>query len=255
MKIPAVGILIASAFAATGCVTEGAITQEPASDAEQVEANLALGIGYLQEERPDLAIDSLQRAIDIQPRNADAHRTIAIAYTQTGELDLAEEHHRRATQLAPRDADTQNGYAVFLCLQNRWDDAEPYFERAIGVLRGAATLTPVMNAATCALGGGDVEASEAYLRRALDVDASNGTALRGMIDLSIRTSNYLQGRAFWQRLERSGQLQAEDYLSCYVIETQLNSNQGAAGCADRLAREFPGSPALSQLRDIERDGG
>jgi type IV pilus assembly protein PilF len=255
MKIAAASLLIAGAFAFTGCVTEGSLAPVPASEADQVEANLALGIGYLQEERPDLAIDALQRAINIQPRNADAHRTIAIAYTQTDELDLAEEHHRRATQLAPRDADTQNGYAVFLCLQNRWEDAEPYFDRAVAALRGSAALTPVMNAATCALSGGDAEASEAWLRRALDIDGSNVAALRGMVDISIRTANYFQGRAFWQRLERSAQLQPEDFLSCYVIERQLDSRESAAACANRLEREFPGSPVLSRLRDFERNGG
>ncbi len=255
MKIAPVSILIAATIALSGCVTEGSIAPEPASEAEQAEANLALGIGYLREQRPDLAIDALQRAIDIQPRLADAHRTIAIAYDQTEEFDLAEQHHRRATQLAPRDADTQNGYAVFLCRQNRWDDAEPFFERAIDALRGSAVLTPVMNAATCSLSAGDLEATEAYLRRALDTDGSNVAALRGMVDVSIRTANYFQGRAFWQRLERSAQIQAEDLLSCYVIERQLNSEEAATACATRLEREFPGSPVLSQLRDFERDGG
>ena len=255
MKIAVVSVLLAGAVAVTGCVTEGSIAPEPASDAEQAEANLALGIGYLQEERPDLAIEALQRAIDIQPRLADAHRTIAIAYDQIGDSELAEEHHRRATQLAPRNADTQNGYAVFLCRQNRWSDAEPYFERAIAASARQAALTPVMNAATCASSAGDIEATESFLRAALDIDQSNVNALRGMVDVSIRTANYFQGRAFWQRLERSTQIQAEDLLSCYVIESGLNADDAATACADRLEREFPGSPFLSQLRDFERDGG
>lgn len=255
MKIASVCILVACAIAASGCVTEGSIALEPASDAEQAEANLALGIGYVQEERPDLAIEALLRAIEIQPRLADAHSTIALAYDQTAEYDLAEQHHQRATQLAPRDADTQNGYAVFLCRQNRWDDAEPYFERAIDATRGLTSLTPLINAATCALGAGDVAAGESFLRRALDVDATNVAALRGMVDVAIRTENFFQGRAFWQRLERGSQIQAEDLLSCYVIERQLDSSAAAAECATRLEREFPGSPVLSQLRDFEQDGG
>jgi len=255
MKIATVSILIAGAIVVTGCVTEGSTAPEPASETEQAQANMALGIGYLQQGRPDLAIDALLRAIEVQPRLADAHRTIAIAYDQTEEFDLAEQHHRRATQLAPRSADTQNGYAVFLCRQGRWNDAEPYFERAVDASRGLSALTPMMNAATCSLSAGDVEAAERYLRAALDIDASNVAALRGMVDLSIRTANYFQGRAFWQRLERSTEIQAEDLLSCYVIERQLNSDASATACANRLVSEFPGSPVLSQLRDFERDGG
>ena len=76
-----------------------------------------------------------------------------------------------------------------------------------------------------------------------------------MVDVSIRTENYLQGRAFFQRLERGTTLQANDLLSCYVIETRLGDATAAGDCATRLQREFPGSPALRQLRTLEQNAG
>jgi type IV pilus assembly protein PilF len=237
------------------CVTEGVAPIRPASDEEQVEVNLALGVGYLQEGRADLAIDALQRALDVDARSADAHATIAVAYDQQGSVELAEEHHRRAAQLAPRDADIQDGYAVFLCRQGRWQDADPYFQRAVDDSPRNAKARILVNAANCASDAGDFDGTERNLRGILDIDPADVTALRGMMDLSIRTSNYISGRAFFQRLERATRVQPEDLLSCYVIERELRDDSAAQDCADRVRREFPGSPVLTQLRELERNAG
>ncbi|HUF73027.1 MAG TPA: hypothetical protein VMR74_09025 [Gammaproteobacteria bacterium] len=236
-----------------GCVTEGEIRRQPASDEEQVEVNLALGVGYLQENRPDLAIEALQRAIDINARSSDAHSTIAVAYDLEGSVELAEEHHRRAVQLTPRDADTQHRYAVFLCRQDRWEDADPYFQRAVDTSARNTRIQILQQATSCARGAGDLAGAEKNLRAILDIDSANTEALRGMLDVSIRTSNYISARAFWQRLEGFAQVQAEDLLACYMIERELNDAAAADGCADRLRREFPGSPAATRLGELERN--
>lgn len=253
MRIATLGTIAIFALLNTGCVTEGIDSVEPASREEQAEANLALGIGYLRENRPDLAIDALLRAVEVQPRSADVHRTLAIAYDQTGSPALAEDHHRQAANLAPRNAEAQNGYAVYLCRQNRWQDAESYFVRAIDISGATAGQTVMMNAARCARGAGDFEAADRFFRAALDVDPINADALRGMIDISIRTGNYSSGRAFWQRLESTSSVQASDLLACYVIERELSDSVAARDCADRLRDEFPGTPEISRLRELERN--
>jgi len=255
MKLATLSTLILVALLNAGCVTEGAVALEPASEEVQAEINLALGVGYLQEERPDLAVQALRRAIEAEPRHSNAHSMLAIAYDQTGSIELAEEHHRRASQLAPRDANIQDRHAVFLCLRDRWPDAEPYFQRAVDASSASFQSGIMLNAATCARGAGDIESAEGYFRRMLGVDGQSVVALRGLVDVSIRSSNFLQGRAFWQRLERTAAIEANDLLLCYVIERQLDSEPSAEACANRLQQEFPGSPAVSQLRELERDGG
>jgi type IV pilus assembly protein PilF len=236
-----------------GCVTEGLPVAEPASPEVAARANLDLGIGYLEQNRPELAVEPLQRAIDQQPRSADAHSALAVAYDMQQEYELSDEHHRRATQLAASNPNIQNAYAVSLCRQNRWADAAPYFQNAVDSIGRDSPVSILNNAGNCAATAGDFAAAEAQFRAAMQVDNANPVALRGLIDVSIRAENYLQGRAFWQRLERSTNLQAADLLSCYVIETRLGDEAAAGACASRLQQEFPGSPTLAQLRNFERD--
>jgi type IV pilus assembly protein PilF len=254
MRIATMALLSVAFSLVAGCVTEGAPLTEPASPEEAAAANLALGVGYVRQNRPELAIEALQRAIEQQPRSVDAQSTLAVAYDMIGEYELAEEHHRRATQLAPSEPDVQNRFAVYLCRQDRWQDAAPYFERAVDNMGNGNPVSVMLNAATCAAAAGNLVAAETYYRAALDVENANAAALRGMVDVSIRGENYLPGRAFWQRLERGATLEAQDLLSCYVIETELGDRTAAGSCAGRLQREFPGSPALRQLRDLEQNG-
>lgn len=254
MKLATLSALVIGAVVNVSCVTEGAVRSQPASDEEQSEVNLALGSSYLREGRSDLAVDPLLRAVEAGPRNSEAHSVLAIAYDQTGSTNLAEEHHRRAAQLAPRSPDIQNRFAVFLCRQNRWTDAQPSFRRAIDASERAASLPTIINAASCARGAGDLEAAESYFREALEVDQRNADALRGMVETSIRQTDYIQGRAFWQLMEARIPLRAEDLLSCYIIETAMNATAAAEACAERMPAEFPGSPVLPQLRRLQANG-
>lgn len=258
MKTQAIALVLVLAALATGCVTEGGLALEPQTEEEQARANLAVGLGYLREGRPDAAIDPLQRTLNIDPRMADAHSAIAVAFDQIGDTEQALEHHSRAARLAPTDPIVQNAYAVFLCRQDRWSDAKPVFDRAIAN-SAAIREDRYLNAATCARGAGDPAGAETYYRGLLDIDVTNPSALRGMIEMKMAGEDYLSARAFWQRLEgaarqRGMALGAQDLLTCYVIETRLGDNLAARDCADRLRSEYPGSPELRQQRQMEQNG-
>jgi type IV pilus assembly protein PilF len=236
-----------------GCVTEGVPVSEPGSDEEVAQANIDVAVRYLEQNRPELALPRLERAIEFEPRSVDAHSAIAVAYDMTGDAELAEEHHQRAAQLAPGSPNVQNSYAVFLCRQNRWQDAQPYFQRAVANVGRESPTSILNNAGTCALAAGDTAGAEEQYRATLAAEPANVDALRAMVDISIRSESYLDGRAFYQRLERSTMLRETDLLSCYVIETRLGDTASANDCATRLQREFPGSPALRQLRDFQQN--
>jgi Tfp pilus assembly protein PilF len=95
-----------------------------------------------------------------------------------------------------------------------------------------------------------MEGEESYYREVLAMNSADATAIRSMIDLSIREQDYWQGRGFWQRLEQSTSVEAADLLSCYILESSLGDGSAAGECAARLEMEFPASPARLQLRRL-----
>jgi type IV pilus assembly protein PilF len=256
MKIKTTGLVFVLAIASVGCVSSGGPpTPRPASDSEAAEANLQLGIGYLTQGRPDAALDALERALALDPRRAEIHYTAAVAYDQSNEMELAETHYRRATQLDSSNGDSLNAFAVFLCRQGRWDDAQPVFDRAIATPRFQNAQTATINAATCARSDGDLVAAERYFRSALTANPAHADALGGMLELSYQSEDYLQGRAFMQRLMAAAEPNSSQLLLCYLIETELNDNRAAGDCATRLRSQYPNSAELRRLQELQRDGG
>jgi len=235
--------VVASLSFLGGCTT----VTEPAaprasSPAEAAQANLNVGIAYVREQRYDLAIEALTRALNIQPRLADAHSTIAIAYDQRGDVELAEEHYKRATELEADNAVAANSYAVFLCRRGRWNDAEPYFRSAANNRRYPTPDVALTNAGICARNAGDEEAAESYLREALTRNNASPAALSAMMELSYSQGNYLRARAFMQRYLASQPPSAQVLAMCVQIETELGNDADAQQCRERLSSQFPGSP-------------
>jgi type IV pilus assembly protein PilF len=245
--------VLALCWLSQACVSGGA--DRGASQEDAAVANMNLGAGYLRQGRVDAAIEPLERAIELDPRLADAHSTIAIAYDQLGDADLAEQHYRRATTLEPGNAAAANSYAVFLCRQNRWNDAEDYFQRAADNPRYATPEAALTNAGVCARNAGDNAKAEQYFRAALARNPLFPDALSSMIDLSYREQNYLQARAFMQRYLDVRPPSAPLLWLCFNIEQELNNPAGAERCAAQLREGFPESPEVEQLQEsLRRDG-
>jgi type IV pilus assembly protein PilF len=237
------------------CVTETKSGRAPPSEADAAVANMNLGAGYLRQGHPELAIERLQRALEQNPRLADAHSTIAVAYDQLGSPTDAENHYKRATQLEPTNSAAANSYAVFLCRQNRWRDAEPYFHVATENSGYKTPEVALTNAGTCALGSGDRPKAEENFRAALTKNPTYADALSNMLEMSYQDKNYLQARAFLQRYMDARPPTAEVLWMCFNIEQQLQNRDAANRCASQLREGFPGSPEVAQLQELQQRNG
>lgn len=244
--------LLACLASLQACVSAG-VGGVAVSDENAAVANLNLGAGYLRQGNPQLALEVLQRALRQNPRLANAHSTIALAYDQLNEPAQAEEHYRRATQLEPANAAAQNSFAVFLCRQNRWEDAERSFRRAIDNPRYQTPWVAATNAGTCARGANELDKAEEYFRTALNRNERYPDALRGLMELSYQSGNYLQARAFMQRALDEQTPDARLLWLCFHIEQELDDPDAARDCADQLRRNFPQSPEFAQIRGLESD--
>jgi len=248
--------LMACAMLSQGCTSSSGLGTSPASADDAAVANLNLGVGYLRQGRPDVAIESLQRALRQNPRLASAHSTIALAYDQLNDPEQAEEHYLRAVQLEPSNGASQNSYAVFLCRQGRWEDAERVFLRSAESARYPTPWVALTNAGTCARGADEQAKAEQYFRDALRLNDGFPDALRAMMEVSYQGGNYLQARGFMQRFFAVQPApDARSLWLCFHIEQNLNDEEAAFRCADQLREEFPQSPELAQIRGLVSDAG
>jgi type IV pilus assembly protein PilF len=248
-------LLFGCAAVLAACAGSGTVGQR-ASSSDAAIANLNLGAGYLRQGNTTLAIERLQRALDQDPRNVQAHSTIALAYDQAGSLEEAEMHYRRATQLDPASGVAANFYAVFLCnRQKRWADAEPYFRRAANDPNYPTPEAALTNAGVCARDAGQNEAAVENFRAALARNASYPDALVNMMALSYEQQNFLQTRAFVQRYLAANSPTAPVLWLCFNVERELKDEAAADRCAAQLRSGFRGSDELARLEEQQRRDG
>lgn len=245
-----VAILVLSL--AQACVTTTPSVNPPSPEQAALR-NLDLGVAYMRQGRPDLALSSLREALEFNPRLASAHSTIALVYEQLNDTELAEEHYRRATQLGPNDGSAANSYAVFLCRSDRWQEAERYFRRAADSNGYATPAVALTNAGVCARSAGELDDAERYFREALERDAIAADALYHLADLSLQSEDFLSARAFTQRYLASSASNPEVLLICVQVERRLGADAAAQRCAEQLRSSFPNSAEAGRLDALESD--
>ncbi len=95
----------------------------------------ALGLALLMDRRSDLAIASLQRAVELDPKFSDAYNNLGSAYAQRGAYKQAAQAFRQAlanpTYLTPQQAYLNLGNVYVM--EGRTADAVVEFKRALGI--------------------------------------------------------------------------------------------------------------------------
>ena len=152
----------------TGC----AGSQESKKRVSESEGHYKEGVSFLQTDQ-QRAFVALQKAIELNPDNFEAHYTLGSIYFQRKELPEAEREFRKATELKPNSGEAFNYLGRTLLLQGRWSEATE-------ALKTATTLPlyPTPDIAFTDLGWvlekqGDLDGAIAAYESALRTDPPN----------------------------------------------------------------------------------
>lgn len=241
-------LLVGVVLILTAC---GGGVQEEKDKLHIADTNVRLGLGYLKQGRIEGALEKFKKALDAVPDYPEAHSSIALVYEQMGENAKAEGHYETALELKPEDGAIHNNYAVFLCRVGKFDQAEPHFLSAIKS-RGYRTPERAFeNLGICAMGSGNREKAETYLRKALQMDPRLPGALLQMAQVSYEKKQYLSGRAYLQRYQEVAPLGPDGLWLGIQVEEALGDKDMAREYALRLRKQYPDSDELKKLLDRE----
>jgi len=230
-----------------GCISSQTVTRRT-EPSDQAATNLfQLGAQYYRNGNYELARDRLERAVELDSRNARAHSLLALTLVQLGNNRLATESFSRSVRLEPNNKDVRNAYAIFLCEQGRYDDAQEQFDRAIGIRENDSSWIEMTNAGVCVANKPDVALAEQYFRDALRLRPNYGEALLQLAALKSRSGEHLTGRAFLQRYMAANDSSAAALYLAIQIETSLGDERAATDYQNDLLRDFPESAEAQQI--------
>jgi type IV pilus assembly protein PilF len=222
---------------------EDASTQR--DDAARVHTEL--GQKYLQQGKLELALEKLNKALEFNPEDVDAHTVIAVLSESLTDLPKAEEHYRRAAQLKQKGGAENNNYGRFLCTQGRYAEGGEYFKRALADPFYQTPALAMANYGTCLLKEGKREEAEKLLRQALALNANDSEALLSLGAVLYDKGEYFKARAFVQRFESLSHPRADALMLGRNIELRLGNASGASEYSRKLLRAFPESAEARSL--------
>lgn len=153
----------------------------------------------------------------------------------------------RALALRPEFPEAEFQKAMALLSSNRVDEAVRAFTRAVNLRPQWAFAYASFGAALAAIEGHEKEA-EPILRRALELEPQNGTALMALARLRYRAGAFAEARQFAQRATSLREAKASDWRERAIIERASGDLQAALASLDRAIAIAPDDPAAYLAR-------
>lgn len=232
------------------CVSESeqkANEEQPVKrDTAAADINADLGMGYMRQGDYKMAMEKLQKALAYDPELPKAHYYIAELYKRLGQMDMAKQHYEEAYRLDPKNPTLHNNYGTFLCSIGEYERADHFFELAINNKLYDGRLRAMENAGVCAYLAKDLDKAENYLRMALDQNPKLPIALYQMTVVQFEKKQYLKARAYLQRYEEIGQMDAELLWIGIRIEHYLGDQEAMQRYVKLLSSQFPTSEQWRQ---------
>ena len=215
------------------------------------EANLNLGIAYMQEGQYQEALAKLNRAKIAQPNYSPTYNTLGVLYQRLGVPEEAEKNYKHAIKLNPMDSSALNNYGQFLCQQGRFDDAgNAFMESANNPLYPTPEIS-ITNAGICALNNGQVDIAEQYFTQALTKNPRFNPALIQMSEISYNRGEYVKARDYLQRYLAGNTHSSKSLWLGIRIERELGDKNALSSYTMLLRNQFADSKEAALLNQSE----
>ena len=238
------------------CTASNMAPSAPTGQADvkrRTDIRLELATAYYTSGQAEIALQELNRALELSPRRADVLGLRALVLMQVGDSEAAGQSLREALRIEPDNPSLQNNMGWFLCQRGEFDKAMFYFERALSTKSYASPEKALVNAGLCRMRQGQLSQAEVFLRRALDTEPANLQAHAGLAHLAYDRADYTRARGHLLKVIESEQAAPENFLMAVLIERKLGDAASEQSLLAQWRRRFPQSPQLTAYLRGETD--
>jgi eukaryotic-like serine/threonine-protein kinase len=191
----------------------------------------------------DLALSEFQRALELDPRNADALSGEAHSYEQAGRNADAEAAYKKAIALRPDYWDGYNVLGIFYDVQGRYDEAVAQYQHALQLTPDNATIYSNLGAAYIdANDPKSFQKAEAALKKSIDLSPSYG-AYANLGFLYLMQNRFAEAAA---TTEKALQMNDRDFIVWSNLVEAYEGMKDEAKMHAALNYELPLLEAASQ---------
>ena len=213
-------------------------------DQRRARIRLELATAYFQQGQTHVALDEVKQAIAIDPAYADAYNLRGLVYLRLNDLPLAADSFDRALALNPSDADTAHNYAWLLCQQAQYEASKKLFAQAIANPSYAQPAKSWMAKGLCQLRAGQSAAAEKSLMRSYALDGANPVTSYNLARMLFERGDVQPAQPYMRELNKSPMANAETLWLGIQIEQQLKNSVAVAALVEQLRGRFAESSEL-----------
>ncbi|MBE0599119.1 MAG: tetratricopeptide repeat protein [Desulfuromonadales bacterium] len=227
----------------------------PAGQTRGGQTHYLLGVSYLQEQNPTLALNEFLQAEAFDSQDPEIQAALGQTYQLKKAYAEAEKHYLRALRLKQNDPQIQNNLASLYLDMQRWDDAIRYFRQAAGNLLFTRQVLALTGIGYAHQQKGEHLEAVVVLQKALEQNA-NAARTRFLLGESY----YALGNTDLAAQEYRRALHAApDYVQAHfrlgLAYVKLGDKELAAASLREVVRLAPGTDlgeqAISYLRIIK----
>ncbi|MBK6864348.1 MAG: type IV pilus biogenesis/stability protein PilW [Ideonella sp.] len=261
---PRVALLIVLGWMA-GCTSTVTTSVAPANDTattvsrpaapdeadlrRRANARLQLAAAYFADGQFKTALEEVKRALDADPKMAEAYNLRGLIYAALGEDELAQESFRRALELSPNNGDVMHNYGWYLCLQKRYAEAQAQFVDALAQPRYRDITRTLLAQGVCQARAGQLVEAERTLQRAYAIEPTNAAIALNLAEVLFQRGDYERARFYIRRANTPQQnASAQSLWLAARIEARAGNTVAANDIAQQLASRFPKSNEAAQFQ-------
>jgi len=237
--------------ALNGCVSSGDRT--PMDRDEVVSRAVELVIAYLRQGDTLRAKENMLKALEFDPKSAEAHASLALVFQQEQETALAEDHFRKAISIDGKYSAARNNFGAFLFAEGRAVEAVQQLEAAVADQFYGNRAQAFENLGVAKLSLGDrVGAGQAF-DRALSLNPRQNRSLIELGLLHFDASEFELARQLDERLNQFNIWSARRLLLCGLVASHFEQSARAEDCQTALEQRYPTSDEAVRLASRARE--
>ena len=199
----------------------------------RTDIRLELATAYFTGGQAEIALQELNRALELSPRRADVLGLRALVLMQVGDSEAAGQSLREALRIEPDNPSLQNNMGWVLCQKAEFDKAMVHFERALSTRSYASPEKALVNAGLCRLRQGQGGQAGERLGQAVAGEASVGGHESDQVPFGVAGEGRLAAQGLLGGALRAG---GRQQLPAAQQQRARGSSQGVLGPDCRTLR-------------------
>ena len=198
---------------------------------------------YFARGQATTALDEVQQALAAKPDLPDAYSLLGLIYASLGDPRRSEDNFRRALDLNPRDADAMHNFGWVLCGQQRFAEADGLFVRALAQTQYREVVRTLLAQGVCLARAGRWGDAERTLSRSYELDPANPVTAFNLSEVLLRRGELDRARFYVARINAQPELSSAQTLWLAArIERRSGNVPALQDFGRQLTDRFPQSP-------------